>query len=366
VRKPTVVLSLLVVCCLAGWAQTSEPRGAAEDPQGAAEILERFFEASGGFEKLRTLRSASLTAEVEAYAYQYAMHLLADGRFCVQAPDRKTVYDGERYWEVYYGVVTEVSGSRLDQVRGNHMGEILLHGLIDEDGKPAKLGHQGLESARGQTYAVLSGTSPTGNPRTLYFNTTTGLLDKIVELVPDPDLRELKNVYTFGEYRDIDGLMLPTRVQGLCLTNNESVQPLTRYSDIELNAALPESLFARPVSGAPPVRLEGGVLIGHVRGISGGGSLITSISADHLEALGVADGGMLRATVRGREQQLLYRATIDDFGSVGSGDYLATFNDTPALWLVKAYVGYISDDSTYAEGDEVRLGLGDAAEGETE
>jgi hypothetical protein len=75
---------------------------------------------------------------------------------------------------------------------------------------------------------------------------------------------------------------------------------------------------------------------------------------------------MLQATVRGRTQQLLYQARIEDFGSVGSGDYLATFNNTPLLWLVKAYVGYVSDDSTYAVGDEVQLAAGTVVEGDTE
>jgi hypothetical protein len=340
-RIPWLLIGL--ACC---WAPAVT---AAPDP--VARVLDRFCEASGGRERLAKLASVSVTARIDAMDSQYALHMLADGRFRNEGRERTTVFDGQKYWQVYYGLVQEVTGEYLARVREVSLNEVFLHGLFDAAGRPAKLEYTGSETRRGKTHELLAATLPDGRKRTFYFDGTTGLLSKIVELVPDPDLRELKKIYTVAEYQDCGGLQLPTAFQILCVTTGDEIQPLTRFTDIRVNQPVDERLYARPESTVPPAELAEGWLIGQVVGVSGRGSLITSFTQPDLARLNAADQAVLIAEVRGRQTRHMFTA---DMQGVSSGEYVATFNNSPLLWLVKAYVGMTSDQS-YAVGDQVRL-----------
>ena len=141
---------------------------------------------------------------------------------------------------------------------------------------------------------------------------------------------------------------------------------------MRVNEPVDEALFRKPEATAPQAQHQGLAvagaeasedppapmhnILGEVLALSGGGSLITNITHRDLEQMGVADSATVVALVRGRETRLLFQAE-PDFAAVSPGDYLATFNGTPALWLVKAFQGMRSDDSTYAAGDPVRLAL---------
>jgi hypothetical protein len=355
--RVSAFLILLILVSLAAPASAS-------DEGRVAEVLGKFFEASGGLEQVKNLKSVSVTASTEAYDYQYSMHLLADGRYRIEAPDRTTIYDGQDYWQLFYGVADKLTGDELSRYRDISLDQVFLHGFLGADGEPAAMEYVGKKVTRGQTHELLADSTPDGKKRTFYLNTDTGFLDKMVELVPDEDLRELKNIYNFMDYQDVGGLVLPTRFQGLCVTNGEETQPLTRLSDIKVNEEPDEALFAKPESEVPPPELTEGRLDGQVVGISRGGSLITNITRDDLAKLDPRDGATLVANVKEHETHLKYMAEIESFGDIGRGDYLATFNRTPTLWLVKAYLGMTSDDSTYAAGDKVRLAVSAEGEGE--
>ncbi|MFC1572344.1 hypothetical protein ACFL6M_01980 [Candidatus Eisenbacteria bacterium] len=344
--------TFLVLLAMAGLI----PLGSASGKDQAERVLDRYFEAAGGLDRLKGLESVSIDAQIPSFNnYEYTMHLLSDGRFRVEAPDRTTVYNGRQYWQSFHGVVAELTGDDIDQYRDLDLRQTLLHGFITADGKRAELKYAGQKNVRGQVCELLTGTAPDGDKRTYYVNANTGLVDKIEELTPDEEMRELKNIYTFKEYQAFDGIVLATLVQGQCLTNGEQIQPLTTLAEIRLNESVDPGLFAKPESAVPPVTMAGGALNGEVVGISGGGSLITNITMDDLQKLGPEDGDTVVSEVKGHTNQLLYMNNLESFGAIGRGDYLAIFNGTPSLWLVKAYLGMVSDDSTYAIGDKVRL-----------
>ena len=346
-KLPTILVMLAVL---------ASPIVTMASEQGQAEnVLDRYLHAIGGLEVIRQVESISATARIDAFDYEYLMHLLDDGRFCIEAPDRTTVYDGENYWQTFHGVVQTLEGDALDGYRDMSLTRVFFHNFLDAEGQVAKLVYEGQKVQRGQTYDLLTNDAADGKHREHFVNVETGLVDKMIELVPDPDLRELKNVYTYSNYQDVGQLKLPTLFQAKCLTNGEDVQPLTQLSDFKVNADPDPSLFKKPERSAPVVGREDDWLLGQVMALSRGRSLITNITAEDLAPLNATDGDTLIAKVQGRETRLQYLEAIDDFGNISSGDYLATFNQTPALWLVKAYVGMGSDDSTYVEGVEVRL-----------
>jgi hypothetical protein len=347
VRTRTLLAGLVLAGLLPALAAESPP-------DDAARVLDRFFTASGGLERLQSLKSLAADAEREVYGGGYSVRLLADGRFRIEAPDRTVVFDGRDHWLSYRGLVQPLAGDELAGYRRVGLREFVFHGLLDAGGAPAALTYTGQERAHGQLCDVLAGTSPEGHPRRYRFNAASGLLESIVETVPDSTLRELKNVYAFTDYQPAGGMLLPTRTQAQCLTNGNELDPLTRFTSLRIDEPIDEALLRRPDAMAPPVAREERALVGEVLAISGGGSLITNITRDDLAALGVADSTALLAHVRGRDTRLTYRPALD-FATVRPGEYLATFNGTPALWLVKAYQGMRSDDSTYAAGDAVRL-----------
>ncbi len=324
--------------------------------QGQAEnILDRYLHATGGLKEIRQVENISVTARIDAFDYEYSMHLLDDGRFCIEAPDQTTVYDGEDYWQTFHGVVQSLEGEALDGYRDISLTRVFFHNFLDDEGQMVDLAYEGQKVQRGQTYDLLTYDTADGEHQEHYLNAETGLVDKMIELVPDPDLRELKNVYTYSNYQDVGPLKVPTLFQAKCLTNGEDLQPLTQMSDFRVNENPDPSLFKKPQRSAPEVGREGDALLGQVMAFSRGRSLITNITAEDLAPLNPADGDTLIAKVQGRETRLLYMEVIEDFGVIGPGDYLATFNRTPALWLVKAYVGMATDDSTYVEGVGVHL-----------
>lgn len=342
--------------CLAGLvlAGLLPALAAGSPPDDVARVLDRFFTVSGGLERLQSLKSLAADAEREVYGGGFSARLHADGRFRIEAPDRTVVFDGRDYWLSYRGLVQPLTGDELASYRDVGLREFVFHGLLDASGAPAALTYAGQERAHGQLCDVLAGNSPEGHPRRYRFNAASGLLESIVEIVPDSTLRELKNVYAFTDYQPAGAVLLPTRTQAQCLTNGNELDPLTRFTSLRIDEPIDEATLRRPERTAPPVARQDGALAGEVLAISGGGSLITNITRDDLAALGVADSTALLAHVRGRDTRLTYRSALD-FATVRPGEYLATFNGTPALWLVKAYQGMRSDDSTYAAGDAVRL-----------
>jgi len=364
VRRPPATklagLALAAALAVAGFYAPARAQGA------GAPALERFLEASGGLARIRALESVAFTATGEAYGRSSAMELLADGRMRIESTDGAVVFDGTRYWRTFHGLVQPLTEEQSEPYRDQGLWPFLFHGLLQPGGEPAGGEPAGRETSRGRVHERLIVRAPDGATRTYYFDVETGLLDRMVELLPDPDLRERKNVYTFGEYEEIGGLRLPTRLQGQCVTNNLEIMPLTRLSDLHVDPPLDRGRFDRPAATAPAAVLDGEALDGVVLGLSGGGSLITNITAEDLGRIEAAEGAVLLASVKGRDLEFPFRAAIEDFSAVGRGDYLATFNGTPALWLVKAYVGMRSDDSTYAAGDRVRVTVRRARDAEAQ
>lgn len=356
---PVFVAALLLALLLAwplasfAWAQTGES-SAVPGQEEAARVVDRFLEASGGYEQLRAMRSYAAEAEPEVYGNGYSLHLVSDGRFRVEAADRVILFDGRDHWLSYRGLVAPVTGDALGQYRDLNLNQLLFHGLLDASGKRAPLAYAGTQRVHGRSCHVLIDKSQAERKREYDFDAQTGLLERIVETVPDPELRELKNIYTFSDYQTVGGMVLPTRTHGQCLTDGSEVEPLTRFSNVRVNEPVDETLFTKPQATAPAASQVGDALAGQVLALSGGGSLITNITKADLEKLGVADSTAIVAVVRDHQTELLYRDN-PDLAAVSPGSYLAMFNGTPALWLVKAYQGMRSDDSTYAAGDAIRL-----------
>lgn len=345
------ILAVLLVV-LVGISSTATILAADEDP--AARVLSRYLEASGGLDEINNLPGLSASIQLTAYNYQYALHLNSDGRFRVDAPNRVTVFDNEKYWQTSYGLVAELPEDQLDDYRQNTIRGIFFHDLIDADGNPVAVEYGGTSTQRGQDYELLKTSAPDGAKRTYYFNTETGLLDKIIELEPDEEYRERKNILRFADYTKVGDLTLFMKSEGVCVTTGDFFDPSSQYSDVDVSGTFEEGTFSIPEPEVSPATFVDGAIKGEVIGMSQVGSLITNITARELEYLSVAEGDTLVANVKGHESRFYFIENISDAPDLGPGDYLAIYNNGPALWLVKAYLGMTSDHE-YAIGDAVEL-----------
>ncbi|MFC2172670.1 hypothetical protein ACFLU6_08570 [Acidobacteriota bacterium] len=320
------------------------PAAAAAKPSPEVkDVLSDFFKATGGLKQMEKIRNLSFRASVEAFGLEYGVTFLDDGRFRIEGANETTIFDGKEYWRSYHELVGKVPEARLAEFEEYSIRGSFFHGLLDDDGKPVPLRYVGEEKKHGQTYRVLASQKSNGKEKTYYFNAKTGLVDKLIELVDDPELRQRKNVYRFSDYQEVGDLKLFTQSVGQCITTGESIQPPFAYSEFKLNSALDEKLFKKPVSTVPPVVFKDNTLTGQVISFSQRGSLITSITEDDMAKLSVKDGDLIEVGVQDQTYKHRFVENMRTAQNIGSGDYIVLFNETPALWIVKAYVGMTSE-----------------------
>ena len=81
--------------------------------------------------------------------------------------------------------------------------------------------------------------------------------------------------------------------------------------------------------------------------------MITNITSAVFTSLAVKNGEKVKVTI---QDKVTIHTYFDDINTapVGRGDYVVVFNETPALWIVKAYIG-IKNELTVSEGSPLLI-----------
>ncbi|HPQ41954.1 MAG TPA: aldo/keto reductase, partial [bacterium] len=156
----------------------------------------------------------------------------------------------------------------------------------------------------------------------------------------------------FMGYQPAGNVILFTALESSDLENGRMIQPRTEFSDLAINPELLPDRFLRPASEIDPATVKDGEIRGKIIDVSDYGSFITNVSQEVME----------QETVRAPAYQVQikdYTQThryIESLGEVqvDRGDRILLFNNTPALWVVKAYDG-MSSDIDAREGDLIYL-----------
>jgi photosynthetic reaction center cytochrome c subunit len=235
-------------------------------------ILDKFIEASGGAQRLATLKSfVGRGTSVGFGGFGGGGDVEIDAQF----PDKRSTiilfkaetergdqirsYDGQTGWvRTPLNVLGEyqLGGSDLDGARFDaqlsfpqQIKQILTNlktgpptGIMDLPGPQSQTSLQ-KDLTQGGTHSVnvVQGTGPRGLLVTLYFDRQSGLLLRELRYGKSP-IGRVPTEIDYENYRDVDGVKLPFRITYAWLDGRDSIE----LRDIKLNVPIDEAHFGRP------------------------------------------------------------------------------------------------------------------------
>jgi hypothetical protein len=244
-----VFRSLLVLCLAAAPVATL---ARAEIAPEAKPVLERYLAAIGGRATFEGTHSTHMKASLTAFGLSgttESWSIAPDHRasFTKVGPfSLREAFDGKVGWRTDPGgKVLVLDGKDLETARGSAWFENERFLAADQEG--GKVAYEGTVKDSTGTYTVLEITPPAGRSRRLYFNPTTGLIDR-TEAKQDQ-----QTVINFSsDYRKVEGHLVPfksvTTIVGMP-QNSISVA----LDSIEFNVPIADSIFAAPALPPPPV-----------------------------------------------------------------------------------------------------------------
>jgi len=220
----------------------------------ADQLIDKYITALGGAQRVNAINNFTATGTAIGYG-----GFGGDGTFnlfATKAPARKTIeitfpthpergssrwaFDGTTGWirtpraliPDYQLVGGELDGARLEaQLAFPTQIRTALQGL-----------KAGLRRSIGdKDYQVVQGTGPRGLLATLYFDQETGLLKRLVRMVPSPVGRVSVQV-DYADYRDVNGVKMPFEYQFSWLDGRYTA----KIKEYKTNVTVDASVFARP------------------------------------------------------------------------------------------------------------------------
>jgi photosynthetic reaction center cytochrome c subunit len=219
----------------------------------ATQILDRYIAALGGAEKLKAITSYIVEGASVGY-----MGLGGTGDFTVysKAPDQRTTLitfkdhpdRGESTW-AFSGMTGFIKTPRgllgeYELVGGERDGlrfeaQLAFPGQIKDILMDWRVGPK--QSIGDRDFQVVQGNGPRNFLATLYFDTQTGLLARMIRYSPSP-VGRMPTQIDFGDYRDVNGVKFPFEYKFLWLDGRFSA----KINNIKTNVPIDPKIFGRP------------------------------------------------------------------------------------------------------------------------
>jgi len=219
----------------------------------ATQILDKYIQAVGGAQKLAGLTSYIATGSSLGYE-----GLGGGGSFQIfaKSPDQSTTqisfkdhpergdstraYNGSAGWiksprglfPAYDLTGSELDGARLDAL-------LSFPGQIKTALSSWRVGT--LDSIGDKEVQVVQGSGPRGLLATLYFDTKTGLLVRVVRYSASP-IGRVPTQMDYSDYRDVNGIKFPFKYTFSWLDGRDSFQ----LSDVKINVPIDAAKFGKP------------------------------------------------------------------------------------------------------------------------
>jgi hypothetical protein len=219
----------------------------------ANQVLDKYIQALGGAQKLAGL--TSYIANGTSVGYE---GLGGGGSFTIlaKAPSQRAViiefkehperggstraYNGKvGYVRSPRGLLTDydVIGSELDGLKLD--AQLAFPGQIKQVFTNLRVGNP--DSINGKDVQVLQGTGSNGLLATMYFDTKTGLLTRLVRYSKSP-IGRIPTQMDYADYRDVNGIKFPFQYTFAWLDGRDSF----KLTDVKVNAPIDEAKFNRP------------------------------------------------------------------------------------------------------------------------
>lgn len=230
---------------------TSAPTGPGQPT--ATQVLDRYIAAMGGAQKLNGLTSFIMTGESVGYE-----GLGGNGKFTVfsKAPDMRTTqigfpdhpdrgestwtYNGKTGWiRVPRGLLGEFEVSGLGVQGTRFEAQLAFPGQIKTIFTNWRLGQT--ESIGSRDFYVLQGGTARGVLATLFIDTQTNLLVRMIRYTPSP-VGRVSTQIDYSDYRDVGGIKFPFEITFLWLDGRYTA----KISDVKTNVAIDASKFGKP------------------------------------------------------------------------------------------------------------------------
>ncbi len=214
--------------------------------QKAADVLEKFIEASGGRKRLSSIKDTTMIGTMDVVMvgmsgsltmYQKEPNMIRMDME-IQGMVITTAYDGETAWMTnpQTGATEEMPADQAnDIIRQAYGNDILLN--PEKHGVTYTLKES--ENIEGKDYFVLVQTFPDGFAQTLYIDSKTYLPYKSVASVTQMGIEAEAETF-LSDWRKIDGTMVSFSAR--ILYNGEEAMTMT-FSEVRYNTGIEDSLF---------------------------------------------------------------------------------------------------------------------------
>jgi len=216
----------------------------------ADQILDKYFQAVGGAERLAKLTSFAAKGTFQGYQdekYPVDVFLKAPNQISTvvhtAAGDSATTYDGRAAWIA--GPATERPVTLLELTGGALTGVKLDAAVwFPAQLKGALIQWRAATSATvdGHDMQMIQGTADGKYPVNLYFDSKTGLLAREVRYQDSPVGLNPTQI-DYADYREVAGVRIPYRVIATWLDGRST----TDFSEIQANVPVDAARFAHPI-----------------------------------------------------------------------------------------------------------------------
>jgi hypothetical protein len=219
-------------------------------------VLDKYIAAVGGAQRAAALKSwtakgnrlgygpEGFPVPVEVYAAAPARHAII---IHTMSGDASYVTDGQSAWYAapYRPVpVLPLAGEDFD---GPHVDAMLA--FPSEIKNVAMKWRVGRPRTIGDKDTVhVQGTTQNGVTVSLFFDPDTNLLTRQIRFVESP-VGRIPTEVNYSDYKEVAGVKLPHKISILNINGREDLE----LTEIQANAQVPASRFARPAPPAPPV-----------------------------------------------------------------------------------------------------------------
>lgn len=224
------------------------------------ELIAKVIEAEGGREAMAKITNRITRANVEM-SMQGMRGSMETWQFGDEKFRVKTTFEGLGSYEqgmldgVFWNMDT-ISGGRILEgaERELAMRQLHLHPVLHMKEDFPKIEIQGIETVRGIDCYEIEAVPTTGAPETWYFGVEDHLTHRRSTIVENPQLGKVKVVTDNHDYKVIDGLTLPHRLEV-----DQGMMKITLViSEYVHNTDMPDEIFALPPLIQKLVEMKGG------------------------------------------------------------------------------------------------------------